>query len=217
MGKRVLFFLFIVNKRIITKRHIKKQSWAMHTSIFFIILFCVVVVFDVSFQTTLDSIIPCPTFVPTPLTANPTAIEELRTWCAAVPECSEKYGQSITPKVDLFETLFQTTTESFTPPLYLESPVLDLLCGNITYRQFMTKTWPSYLLKDILDRGLACNEGKTPLKNPDTGEIYCGDFPWTQVASISGFSFLGLTIEILIFVLLLIAIAFFVLNYTKKR
>jgi len=166
----------------------------------------------------LSSIVPYPTFTPTPILNNPAALEVLREWCALDSRCSEQYGQSITAKQGLFNTLFQTTTHSFSGTLYLESPLIEFVfANNMTWEQVNMLLFVNTLRLDILEKGRSCNEGETNIVNPETQEIDCSDLPWTQQAEVAGFNALGLAIEIAIFIVVIIAIVLQIWNFVRRR
>ena len=187
---------------------------------FFLFIYIGYVVFFTSMVDTqsIDDIIPCPVFVPTALEGNPVAFEALRSLCESNLECAEKYGQSITSKPELFETLFQTTTMSFSEPLYLESPLIEKICANnMTWREVNNLLFPDYLLLDLLRRGNACAEGQTYLLDVSSGKVYCGDLPWVQKGSVVGQSAVLIGIGALILIIALMALAFSVLSFVEKR
>ena len=165
----------------------------------------------------LSSQIPCPTFTPTAILGNPTALQDLLDWCVTDTRCEEYYGQVITEKLDLFDTLFQVTTHSYSGTLYLESPLVQLCDGNYTWNQMIMLQWIRSLKLDILERGKTCNEGDQPIGyNNVTNELSCGDIPWLQSAQIGGFNALGLTIEILIVILLVIVTAVQIWTFQRR-
>ena len=164
----------------------------------------------------LTSPIACPTITPTPIIGNPIALEILREWCAADVRCAEQYGQTTAPNQALFNTLFLTTTHSYTGTLYLESPLLQDIC-NITYENVNQEQWVRSMILDIMERGRSCNEGQTNAIIDDSGEIECTDLPWTQCVNVNGFNTLGLAIEIAIFVVVLIAIVTQIWTFVRRR
>jgi len=164
----------------------------------------------------LSIIVDCPTFTPTPIIGNPIALEMLREWCAADPRCAEQYGQSIAPNQALFNTLFQSTTHSYSGTLYLESPLIEDTC-NKTFEYVNREQWVRSMRLDILERGRACHEGETNDIVDDSGDIICSDLPWNQCTDVNGFNTLGLAIEIAIFVVVLIAITTQIWTFIRRR
>lgn len=165
----------------------------------------------------LSSIVACPLFTPIPIMGNPPALEMLREWCAADPRCAEQYGQSISPNPTLFNMLFQDTTHSFTPPLYLQSPLIEKICPNMTWEEVNMMFWVVILRLDILERGRSCSEGQVPDILDEDDNIVCSDLPWTQCVNMNGFNVLGLAIEIAIFVLVLITIVIQMWSFIRRR
>jgi len=189
-----------------------------------VLLWCVCILFGVGGLIpsvegqTIDDIVPCPNITPTVLAGNPIALEELRSICASDHECAEKFGQSITPKPALFETLFQTTISSFTAPLYLESPLIEKICAdNMTWREVNDLLFKDYMLLDLLRRGNACAEGQTSLLDPSTDKVYCGDLPWVQKSSVAGSNAVLIGISILLLIIGLMALMFSVMSFVNSR
>jgi len=185
-----------------------------HIALFFV---CILYSISISHTQNLSSIVSCPTFVDIPIYGSPGALEILRGWCVADNRCAELYGQSITAKENLFNTLFQTTTHSFTGTLYLQSPLIEKVCANnMTWEDVNILLWQLILRVDILERGRSCYEGETPLVNA-TGQISCEDLPWAEEAAVSGFNALGLAIEIAIVIVLSIAIVTQIWSFARRR
>jgi len=160
--------------------------------------------------------IECPAFTPTPIIGNPAALEILREWCADDERCAQQYGQLTAPNQPLFNTLFLTTTHTYTGTLFLESPLLEAIC-NISYVNVNINEWVRTLLIDITERGRSCKEGQTNAIINEDGDIECRDLPWTQCINVNGFNALGLAIVILIFIVGLINIVTQIWIFIRKR
>lgn len=178
----------------------------------------ILISFDETRGQSITDIISCPPLSMTPIMGNPAALEELRQWCASDSRCSVQYGQSIIANPEIFNLLFQTTTDSFSGTLYLESPLIEKICyNNMTWLDVNILIWKLILRLDILERGRSCNEGETPdVVDSVTGEIICNDLPWNQQTSTSGFNALGLGIEIAIFVVVVIVIVLQIWTFIRR-
>lgn len=192
---------------------LRMERFVKHLFVLFIISFTI----GCSGQN-LSDVVPCPSFTPVPIIGNPAALEILREWCTSDSRCAEQYGQVITAKPEVFNTLFQSTTHSFTGTLFLQSPLIEKICAmNMTWEQVNELLWIVFLRLDILERGRSCYEGKTPMIDSETNEITCKDLPWSQEAEIRGFNSLGLAIEIAIFVVVVISIVLQIWNFVRNR
>ncbi len=109
----------------------------------------------------------------TPLSGNTVALEQVLSFCLASPRCTELYGQVNGAKLDQFVFLLETTTE-FASPLFLETPVMQLVClPMITLEELNAALWLLRLELDICASGRACFLDKEPLFNEITQKVTC--------------------------------------------
>jgi len=100
----------------------------------------------------------------TPLEGNTDASQELLDYCKSIPRCKDLYGQRNGDKLTLFEAVVQTTTE-FSPPLYLETPIMLYICSSKpTLLELNALLWGIELERDYLGASQACSLDQEPGK-----------------------------------------------------
>ncbi len=145
--------------------------------------------------------IMCTGFPSTPL---PMALPTIASFCAADPRCAELYGQSLGANITLFDHLFQTTTE-FTPPITLETPLLQTIC-NKTVEQITEKLWQKDLRKDMLDSDITCGLDERHVYDPVKGDIVCMSFPGREIRDPNTIDAVVVTLMILLLVSVLLKV-----------
>lgn len=150
----------------------------------------------------------------TAISGNDTALEILRGWCAADTRCAELYGQNGAPNLPLFAHLFQTTYPGPIANAYLETPMLDLLCGR-TGEEFLTLGWQLLLKSQITDSTEVCDVNEQPVFDSSSGTVSCSCQAGKVCDGTSGTQIVE--ILVVVAVLLAVVIQFGVVMWNRIR
>lgn len=149
----------------------------------------------------------------TGLAGDMTALENLRSWCAADSRCAELYAQDGAPNLDTFIYLFQTTLTVPVGSVFLETPLYQLLC-NKTGEEFLMAGWVLLLNNQMLDAGVCDVNERFVLNESGTGGT-CVCQPGKVCESDN--NTLVIAIIILVAVIVALAIQFGVVLWNNQR